>query len=355
MFERDNDMKQARAFAAELLEHGAAGYASAATACLIGTEPVPGRAQPAFSRWKQHFVQRVIELAAAIESGEPQLFVARAVWMQRAWTARGLAAPAAADNLSALRSALAEALPEQARAIPLQYLDAALEAIAHPHAPEPPGLDPGRPRDRLALAYLEDVLEGHVPAAIERTVAAHEAGMGVTELLLDVLMPAQREVGRLWHLAQMSVAEEHLVTSATLRAMAVIAARAPRRADRGRTVLAAAVAGNPHHAGIRAIAYLLELDGWRTIYLGDDVPIDDLPGAVKFFAADVVMLSSALSVQLGALRQTIARLRAFDADVRIMVGGRVFQDAPELWRELGADRYAADGREAIRVAAELAG
>jgi methanogenic corrinoid protein MtbC1 len=340
------------AFAAELLEQGAAGYAAAAAEQLMDAAPEHA---DSFNRWKQYFIQRVLELAAAVGSGEPRLFVDRALWTLRAMEARGVPVERTRIGLDVLRAALADALPEQARQVPLACLDAARTALENAPQPEAASLDASRPTDRLALAYLQNVLEGDAPGAIEHVVAAVADGLSVESAYLDVLMAAQREVGRLWHLDQITIGEEHFVTTTTQRAMAVLAANAQRRASRDRTAVAAAVAGNPHEIGIRAIAYLLELDGWRTIHLGNDMPADELPSVVQFFDADLVLLSCTLSVHLRALRDTIARLRAQrERPVRIMVGGYVFKDAPELWRELGADGYAPDARAAVELAAGLA-
>jgi len=339
------------AFAAELLEQSAAGYAAAAAEKLL---EIQGGEAATFGRWKSYFVQRVLELAAAAGSGEPRLFVARALWTLRAMEARDLPAGQIAATLTALRAVLSEALPERARDVPVACLDAALQALAAPSAPEPAGLDPARPADKLALAYLQSVLEGDVVGAIDRVASAARSDSNVETVLLDVLMAAQREIGRLWHLDQVTVGEEHLVTATTQRAMAVLASQAVRRSSRGRTAVAAAVAGNPHEIGIRSIAYLLELDGWRTIHLGNDLPAEELPAIVQYFDADLVLLSCTLSVHLRALSETIERLRAQrDRPVNIMVGGYVFREAPELWRELDADGYAPDARTAVRLAAEL--
>ncbi|HSN70944.1 MAG TPA: cobalamin-dependent protein [Steroidobacteraceae bacterium] len=339
-------------FAAELLEQGASGYAAAAAEQLLGASP----GQPEdFGRWKQHFVQRLLELAAAVGSGEPRLFVDRALWTLRAMEARDIPADQTRLGLEALREALVEELPEQAKPVPLACVDAALEAVKVPPPPEPAGLDPDRPTDRLALGYLQRVLEGDVIGAIDRLAESIRNGLSVESAYIDVLMAAQREVGRMWHLDQITIGEEHLVTTTTHRAMAVLASQTPRRPSRGRTAVAAAVAGNPHEIGIRAIAHLFEIDGWRTIYLGNDMPADDLPGVVQFFAADLVLLSCTLSVHLRALRQTVERLRGQrDSAVKIMVGGYVFRDAPDLWRDLGADGYAPDARAALKIAADLA-
>ncbi|MFW2404162.1 MAG: cobalamin B12-binding domain-containing protein, partial [Gammaproteobacteria bacterium] len=181
-----------------------------------------------------------------------------------------------------------------------------------------------------------------------------DEGLGVPEAIFNVLLPAQREVGRLWHVNDISIAEEHMVTMTTQRLMAVLASRAQRAPDRGRTAVAAAVAGNIHEIGIRALAYLLEFEGWRTIYLGSDVPKSELPAAIECFDADIVLLSLALSSQLPALRRTIEEIRSKTGDrVKIMVGGNGLNGAPDLWKELGADGYALTADAALAVAAEL--
>ncbi len=183
---------------------------------------------------------------------------------------------------------------------------------------------------------------------------AVDEGLSVPDAIFKVLLPAQREVGRLWHVNDISIAEEHMVTMTTQRLMAVLASRAQRAPDRGRTAVAAAVAGNIHEIGIRAIAYLLEFEGWRTIYLGADVPKSELPAAIECFDADIVLLSLALSSQLPALQRTIDEIRGrFGNEIRIMVGGNGLNEAPELWKELGADGYAPSADAALAVADEL--
>ena len=140
----------------------------------------------------------------------------------------------------------------------------------------------------------------------------------------------------------------------TQRLMAVLASRVERAPDNGRTVIAAAVAGNIHDIGIRAIAYLIEFAGWRTIYLGPDVPKSDIPEAVNCFDADLIMLSLALSSQLPALQRSIDAIRRRNGHgVKIMIGGNGLAGVPHLWQELGADGYAPTADEALLMADEL--
>lgn len=343
-------------FAAELLELSAAGYASLATQRLLARHPdVEQRFAPdAFAGWKAALTQRLVELAAALRIGEPEIFRARVDWARKAFGARGVPVEDLRASLESLAGVLEEELPESARQAPGALLAGAIETLAAPPVEETGGLNPARAEDRLALEYLAAVLEGDSGRATARVLAAVDAGLPVETAYMDVLIPAQREVGRLWHSGELGVAEEHVVSYTTQRLMALLAARAERAAPSGRTVLCAAVAGNIHDIGVRVIADFFEIAGWRVVYLGANLPAADLVSAVQYFDGDLVVLSAALSVQLARLDETIQAVRRIERRrVRVMVGGLAFADAPEVWKKLGADGYSPDAREAVRLGSRL--
>lgn len=346
------------AFAARLLERGASGYAGYAAAALIQQDPRVRDlfAPDALGSWRHSLTQRVLELAAALTAAEPRLFVSRVVWTGKAFRARHQDESLVRESLRSLRQVLGERLPEPARDAPLDYLDQALAALEQPAPPDGPALDPARPADRLALRYLQKVLEGDVAGAVNEVVGAVRDGFDVRAAYLEVLLPAQREVGRLWHLGEVNVAEEHLVTSTTQRCMAVLSGNAPAVTPNGRTAIVAAVATNAHDIGLRAVADLYQLAGWRTIFLGADVPIDDLPAMLNYFQADLLLLGATLATQVPRVQQAIAAVRA-DAErpVKVIVGGAAFDEASGVWQAVGADAYAGRVDEAVNLGARLVG
>ena len=220
------------AFAGDLLERTASGYAGFAASLMLARDPgLRDRQGPnAQAAWRSHLTQRVFELAAAVLAGEPRLFTGRVTWARKAFKARGQEDGDLRNSVQALRDVLAERLPKHAHDLPLEYLDAALAALLlPPPASDPCELDPQRPTHRLALAYLQKILEGNVTEAIGVITAAALNGLGPRAVYTDVLLPAQREVGRLWHAGEISIAEEHMVTAATQRTMAVVASQAPKQ------------------------------------------------------------------------------------------------------------------------------
>lgn len=346
-------------FSADLLERSASGYAGFAAALMFERDPAmlerEGSGAPAI--WRSHLTQRVLELAAALSAGEPQLFSGRVSWSRKAFQAKARDETDIRRSIQALRDVLAERLPQLAMDAPLACLDAALQILDAPASvPDPTELDPQHAADRLALEYLQMILEGNAAAAVSLVSRAVSDGLSPQALYMEVLLPAQREVGRLWHAGELSVAEEHMVTAVTQRAMAVVVSQASAAPGNGHTVVVAAVSGNVHDIGLRALADMFQLAGWRVIYVGSDVPMLDLPALLSFYEADLLMLGATLATHIPRVEQAITAIRErCERPVRIVVGGAAFDEVPELWSRIGSDGYASGIDEALALGARLLG
>ncbi|MDH3977256.1 MAG: cobalamin-dependent protein [Gammaproteobacteria bacterium] len=304
--------------------------------------------------WHEHLKQRVMELAAAVAAGDPQMFASRLNWSRTAMRARNLTDDDVTASLNSLRAALEQVPDEETQSCGYQCID---EAIAHPVSVTAkhlqPTLDPRHEYDRLALHYLQAVVKGNIRPGMQTVLDAVEHGLPVEDAFLRVLLPAQKEVGRLWHLNELSIAEEHVISCTTERLMAALADRQKVKPDNGFTVVAGAVAGNAHAIAIRAISYMFEAEGWRTIYVGPDIPRIELPATINTYQADVVLLSVALTSQIASTKRAIHDIRNdCRKPVHIILGGNGLKDNPDLWQELGADGYATNPHTALTMAAE---
>lgn len=344
---------QPNPFAAALLENGATGYAGYASVQLL--EQL-GDDQEPFRDWRAHLTQRLLELAAAVSTGSDSIFLDRVRWSRQAALARRQSDASLRRALECLAHVLREELPAPARSAVEPVLQEAIDLFDQPPVEEPPVLDPEREHDRVALRYLERVLEGDSRRGIDLLLEAVDSGMRTREVYLDILLPAQREIGRLWHRGELGISEEHLISSTTHRAMAVLVQRARAEASNGKTVVAAAVAGNLHDLAVRAVNDFFELAGWQAVGLGGDVPPHEIATASVYFDADLVVLSATLATHLQSMRQTITSIRKLRGDAtKIQVGGQALEKTPELWRQLGADGFAHDADEAVRLGARLVG
>ena len=339
-------MPEPNAFAAELLEASASGIAAAATHRLLDGDPAPqsNLGASAGTSWRSYYVQRLLELAAALRIGRPEAFSARALWQYQAFLARRLDVADVALSLARLKAAVLEELPEEHATTVGAYIEHALTALSDGVAPDATELDPSDPAGAVALTYLAACLEGN-PKRATATVLEYAGRSGSLEsTYLDILFPSLREIGRMWHGAEATVAEEHIVTETTRRLMALLTAQLSKTAEVGKTVVTAAVAGNAHDIGVRAVADFFEAAGWRSLSLGPNVPPADIANAVQYFDADLIVLAATLTTQIKSLEASIAAVRSMgDRDVKILVGGLALDEAPDLWQQLGADAYAAAG------------
>ncbi len=345
-------MTQPNPFLAEVLDTAAAGFGSFAASLLMERQPElrePGTQD--LPNWRAHLNQKVLELSTALSLGRPELFRDRVRWSGRSFQARGLSLDYLKAELECLAAVLRDKLTTSVSDDVFAILDAGMAALDEPLGAEQ-GLNGNDPHQRLALSYLQQVLEGNSRQATRLVLdAAQEHSM--EDIYLKVLMPAQAEVGRLWQAGELTIAEEHFVTATTDRVMAVLASSVSPRDRNGRTVVAAAVAGNAHQLGIRSVADFFDMAGWNAVHLGVDVPPQEIARAAQYFAADVVTLSVTMATQIKVLKQSITAVRKAAPSARVIVGGIALSVVPDLWADTGADAYARHAADAVHVADSL--
>jgi 5-methyltetrahydrofolate--homocysteine methyltransferase len=115
---------------------------------------------------------------------------------------------------------------------------------------------------------------------------------------------------------------------------------------RGRVVIAT-VQGDIHDIGKNIVKVIMENYNYRMIDLGKDVPPEKIVEAVRENGADFVGLSALMTTSVSSMKATIAILREACPGVRVIVGGAVM--TPSLAEYVGADHYAKDAMEAVRI------
>jgi methanogenic corrinoid protein MtbC1 len=315
--------------------------------------------------WRQEIRQRLRHLAEAIACRCPELFLDDLHWSREAFQARMTPIEDLRQLVASLRGTIEERLPDAIAHRALPMIDEGLRRLAAPSAGQVPSLlDPPSNEDPdtvLARRYLLHLLQREQQAAIDLVLDVQRRGRPTAEIYERVLMPALVEIGRMWHLQEASIADEHFCTAATRLAMAELRAAAPRQVPHGRSVLCTAVGGDLHDLGVRMVSDLFELAGWHSECLGADMPIDEIaaalrnrpgPGPVPHRGGyDLLALSANTPLVMRPLTDLISTLRTGPAGlVRVLVGGRPFRTWPQLGAVVGADGSAHSASAAIELA-----
>jgi methanogenic corrinoid protein MtbC1 len=251
----------------------------------------------------------------------------------------------------ALRVALPIAMADMA----VEYVTAGLDQLPNVPATLPSFINGDQPLSPLAREYLAALLAGERQVASRLVLGAVEGGTSVQDIYLQVFQPCQHEIGRLWQMNQISVAQEHYCTAATQLVMSQLYPYLFAGARTGHTLVATCIAGDLHEIGVRMVSDLFELDGWDTFYLGANTPVPSIIGAVREQQADVLAISATITPHLKVVEELIRQVRATPdcGEVKILVGGYPFNVVPEMWRELGADGCAHDAAAAVDLANRL--
>lgn len=208
---------------------------------------------------------------------------------------------------------------------------------------------------KLRTAYCEAILSGDAELSHKVIDNGLAAGVIPSRLYLEVLMPAQVEVGARWHRGDVTIPQEHIATQITLRQMARLRGMLKTRLKIGLKAVVSSVEGDQHFIGAQAIADFLVVDGWEVDFLGADVPTDHLVPYAKARGAHLVCVSLSLSSLAPVAQNLVSELRKIPAGPKIMVGGAAFIGHPELVEMIKADAFTLDPQEAVTVARQICG
>jgi 5-methyltetrahydrofolate--homocysteine methyltransferase len=198
------------------------------------------------------------------------------------------------------------------------------------------------------------ILNGQAPAAAAAANRALAEGRSALELVQHEMVPAMDEVGRRFE------CEDYFVPELLLAARAMKAALAPIRpllaasgAQPAGRVVIGTVKGDLHDIGKNIVSAMLEGGGFEVIDLGADVAPRAFVEAASTHHANLVCLSTLLTVTMPSMRSTVEAFTAagLRGQVKVMVGG-----APVTQRyadEIGADGYGDNAAAAVAVARRL--
>lgn len=193
---------------------------------------------------------------------------------------------------------------------------AAEDAAARDMRGEIPGELHGTGVIETAIGHARALDAPLLRATLQRAVLSQ----GVHAFTETVAAPLMRRVGDEWHAGRFSVAQEHLAT-AVLHDQLLEIMRGVNPAPDAPRVLVATPPGERHVIGAAILAANAATDGWDVIYLGADLPIDDIASAAVTAQVSVVALSMVFVDDREARIAEIETLQRRLPGVRIVIGG----------------------------------
>lgn len=171
---------------------------------------------------------------------------------------------------------------------------------------------------------------------LESELARASIHLSRTRLLDEVVQPLLAQVGEEWHLGTLRISEEHLAT-ATIRSFLGRLLEGDRAPTGAPTIVITTPSGQEHEMGALLAAVSASACGWRVVYLGPQLPADEICSAVQRHNARAVGLSIVFPDDDPLLPAELQRLRqGIGAHVDLLIGGRVATAYGVVLQQVGA-------------------
>lgn len=310
-------------------------------------------------RQKVHYFKDVdyhlIYLAEAISTNQPQFFAEYLKWCKTFFDSIGISDKHILINLELISETLIEQLPSEMKEIVDFYIKSGIDEYKF-FSPAIPSFI--KKEDQLfqeATKYLEFLLKGERKKALDLVLDIYNNKKNLKEIYLNIFQNVQFEVGRLWQLNKINIAQEHFVTAATQLIMSQLYPFLFSEERKDKSIIVTCVNGELHELGARMVADFFEMEGWNSHYLGANTPISSIIQTIESSKSQIIAISATMTFHVNNVKELITEIRSHEVskNIKILVGGYPFNMAKNLWKEIDADGSAPNAEGAINVANQI--
>jgi DNA-binding transcriptional MerR regulator len=176
-------------------------------------------------------------------------------------------------------------------------------------------------QDWLEASLAYDSLKAD--QALNQAFALYPVEMVCTEIIQKGI----NAIGMDWYLGKTSVQQEHFASEMANRRLETLISATPPP-TRPHTVFLVCPPGERHTLSMLLLNLLLRRKGMQVVYLGADIPIDQMEETTETIKPDLIILAAQQLTTAVALRSTVTALQAQNSV--LAYGGLIFNRVPQL-------------------------
>lgn len=185
--------------------------------------------------------------------------------------------------------------------------------------------DPRAVQERIVNELVQEMVDMNMEN-FEKIISVYISSKGIERTINQIIFPFLEKIGILWQTGHINPAQEHLVTNAIRQKLIAAIESASSVIKANKTFLLFLPEGEHHELGLLYIYYLLKCRGFHVIYLGANIPLDDVEYVAKLKkpdAAYVHLTSTAPGFNFDKfLQQSALRLQG----TPVIISGQVTQN-----------------------------
>lgn len=195
----------------------------------------------------------------------------------------------------------------------------------------------GEALHRSLQQRLMRALVAHDIEEADQVVGDAHTSCTMEEIVLSILLPTFNAIGNAWELGEIDVATEHLATN-YLRHHLLLCIRLGSPPFDVRPIVLACAPGELHEGSLLMIGALLRRLRWPVLYLGQTLPLSDLPSLIDDLRPSIVLFVAMMETPARALgelgewiaQSSIAKGKPGARETVVAFGGRAFVENPAL-------------------------
>lgn len=164
-------------------------------------------------------------------------------------------------------------------------------------------------------------------AAAEQILANAFASFPPEMVCFELLQYGLSEIGNGWYRGEVTVQQEHFTSAISIQRIELLIAAAPAPTRRERTVLFCAP-GDYHVFSLLLLTYLLRQRGFDVIYLGANVPVEELVSTINSVDPVLAIATAQLLYAAAGLKHIALSLQG--ENIPLAFGGLAFNQIPRL-------------------------
>ncbi|MBR3601159.1 MAG: homocysteine S-methyltransferase family protein [Lachnospiraceae bacterium] len=207
--------------------------------------------------------------------------------------------------------------------------------------------------NKVANILYEMVLKGKKNTIAEETEKLLSAGADAGELLNNSLLPAINDVGDFFDKGKYFLPQLIASAEAMKNAIEILQPKLLQEHDKQDmpTICFATVEGDIHDIGKNLVVLMLQNYGYNVVDLGKDVAKEAIVEKAMETNASIIGLSALMTTTMQEMKAVVDYAKERDCKAKIIIGGAVITE--DYKEQIGADGYAKDAAEAVKVVQKL--
>ncbi len=141
--------------------------------------------------------------------------------------------------------------------------------------------------ERLLVELIQYMVDMDMDS-FETVLNKYIAQKGIERSITQILFPFLEKIGILWQTDNVNPAQEHLVTNIVRQKLIMGIENVVPFGTNNKSVLLFMPEGEHHEIGLLYVNFIMKSKGIKTIYLGANIPVNDLTQLVKLKKPDYI-------------------------------------------------------------------